>query len=134
MEQVLAAAPPADPQRWITRQAIARAWSEHQAETPLVLAPVSLQEPFAVGADLDDFASVLASMRLVTPVNLLGLPSVAVAGVQLIGPRFGEQLCLEAATAVEAGVMVSATSSGREHAIRREQLVVESGRWGGVAG
>jgi Asp-tRNA(Asn)/Glu-tRNA(Gln) amidotransferase A subunit family amidase len=44
----------------------------------------------------------LASMRLVVPVNLLGLPAVAVAGVQVIGPRFGETLCLDAAAAIEA--------------------------------
>ena len=49
-------------------------------------------------------------MRMVVPVNLLGLPSAAVpagpgpGGVQLIGPRFGEALCLEAAAMVEAAL------------------------------
>jgi len=54
-------------------------------------------------------------MRLVTTVNLLGLPSVAVPvgvtdglpqGVQIIGPRYREDLCLEAAEAIEERVGV----------------------------
>src|SRR4051794_30979519 len=103
MEQVLEATPAIDyPHHWIARQAIARAWSEHQADTPLILAPVCLQEPFAPGADLEDVEAVLASMRLAVSVNLFGLPSVAVAGIQIIGPRFGETLCLDAAAAIEA--------------------------------
>ena len=50
-------------------------------------------------------------MRITVAVNLLGLPSVAVPvgvdggipqGVQVIGPRFREDLCLDAAEAIEA--------------------------------
>jgi len=49
-------------------------------------------------------------MRMVVPVNILGLPSCAVPvgcddglpqGVQLIGARFREDLLLDAAQAVE---------------------------------
>jgi amidase len=49
-------------------------------------------------------------MRLVVTVNLLGLPAAAVPvgvanglpqGVQLIGPMYREDLCLDAAEAVE---------------------------------
>jgi amidase len=49
-------------------------------------------------------------MRLVVLVNLLGLPAAAVPvgvedgvpqGVQLIGPRFREDLCLDAAQAIQ---------------------------------
>jgi amidase len=102
MAQVIDATPDVDyPHHWIARQAIARAWSEHNA---LILAPVCLQEPFAPGADLDDVSGVLASMRLVVPANLLGLPAVAVAGVQVIGPRFAETLCLDVAAAIEAEI------------------------------
>ncbi len=51
-----------------------------------------------------------ASARMIVVVNLLGLPSVAIPtheanalphGVQIIGPRFREDLCLDAAEAVE---------------------------------
>ena len=50
------------------------------------------------------------SMRLTLVANLLGLPSVALPagiagglpqGVQLIGPRYREDLCLAAAQAIE---------------------------------
>jgi amidase len=53
---------------------------------------------------------VLQSMRLVVTVNLLGLPAAAVPvgvanglpqGVQLIGARTREDLCLDAAQAIE---------------------------------
>ena len=51
MEQVLAATPALDEaataERWTARQRVGRAWSEHQAATPIVLAPVCLREPFA---------------------------------------------------------------------------------------
>jgi len=53
-------------------------------------------------------------MLMVVPVNLIGLPSAAVAaglddqdlplGVQIIGPRFREDLCLAATAAVEAAL------------------------------
>ena len=50
-------------------------------------------------------------MRFVTPMNLLGLPVVCVpagtaagmpVGVQVAGDRFREDLCLDAAEAIEA--------------------------------
>jgi amidase len=68
---------------------------------------------FEVGRDLEGRGAVealLRVMRLVVTVNLLGLPSVAVPtgvigglpqGVQLIGARFREDLCLDAAEAIE---------------------------------
>lgn len=95
------------------RNAVARAWSEFQAQTPLILGPVCTQPPFPVGHDLVSAEQTLAiarSFRLTVAVNLLGLPSAAVPagmggglpqGVQLIGPRFREDLCLDAAQAIE---------------------------------
>nr|MDQ6900162.1 amidase family protein [Candidatus Dormibacteraeota bacterium] len=56
-------------------------------------------------------ARTLRAQRLLVAVNLLGLPSVAVPtglagdlplGVQIIGPRFREDLCLDAAEVIEA--------------------------------
>lgn len=99
-------------QTFMARQAIARAWGEFQLTHPLILAPVSTEPPFAVGADLtpDGVQAIVRSMRMVVTVNLLGLPAAAVPtgitdglpqGVQVIGPRFREDLCLDAAEAIE---------------------------------
>ena len=95
------------------RSGLARAWSEFQAEWPLVLGPVCTMPPFPVGYDLEGVEQVLAlvrSMRLVVAGNLLGLPAAVVPvgvanglpqAVQIIGPRFREDLCLDAAQAIE---------------------------------
>ncbi|MEU6407892.1 amidase family protein [Microbispora sp. NPDC046933] len=83
--------------------------------TPLILAPICTRPAFAVGADLDPawLADWPASMRMSVAANLLGLPAVAVPtgepgglpqAVQIIGPRFREDLCLAAAAVVEAAV------------------------------
>jgi amidase len=98
----------------LEREMIARTWSAWMRETPLVLAPICPRPAFPVGADLDPawLAGWPAALRTVTVVNLLGLPAVAVPimesgglpqGVQVIGPRFREDLCLDAAAAIEAG-------------------------------
>lgn len=101
------------------RNNIARQWSVFAERYPLVLGPVATIPPFPVGRDLGGKAAVaelLHSMRLVVAINLLGLPSVAVPvgvdgalprGVQIIGPRYREDLCLDAAEAIEraAGVL-----------------------------
>jgi amidase len=95
------------------RHRVARAWSEFQADHPLILGPVSTRPPFTIGADLGGGAAVadiFESLRLVVLVSLLGLPSVVVptgeAGtlpqaVQIIGPRFREHACLDAAAVVQ---------------------------------
>lgn len=99
-------------QAFMARQSLARAWAEFQATYPLILAPVSTQPPFEVGADLtpDGVAHVIQSMRMVGAVNLLGLPAASVPvgvdeglpqAVQIIGPRYREDLCLDAAEALE---------------------------------
>ncbi len=105
-------------QALIERQALARAWGEFQLQHPLVLGPVATQPPFTVGADLqaEGVIDIVRSMRLVVAINLLGLPSVAIPvgvadglpqEVQIIGPRFREDLCLDAAQAIEeaAGIL-----------------------------
>ena len=95
------------------RQAIANAWSEFAARYPLVLAPVATMHPFKVGKDLaspTDVTEIIDGLRLVVTGNLLGLPVAVVnagvangmpLGVQLIGARFREDLCLDAAEAIE---------------------------------
>ncbi|GAA0947857.1 amidase [Nonomuraea longicatena] len=95
------------------RASIARAWMAWMSTAPLVLAPIRTGPAFAVGSDLDAdrLAGWPASLRMAWTVNLLGLPAVAVPtglaeglpqGVQIIGPRFREDLCLDAAEAIEA--------------------------------
>jgi len=95
------------------RAAIARAWHAWMARAPLVLAPVCGRRPFQVGADLDPewLDGWPPALRMSVAVNLLGLPAVTVPvgidgglpqAVQLIGPRFREDLCLDAAAAIEA--------------------------------
>ena len=87
---------------------------------PLVLAPVSQVPPFRQDADLEGanrMRQMLDEQALLYGVNLLGLPSVAVPtglhgqspmGVQIIGQRFREDLCLDAAAAIERKVGVLA--------------------------
>lgn len=101
------------------RHGHARDWSLFLERYPLVLGPVSTEPPFPVGYDIagrEEALAVQRSMRLTVVANLLGLPAVAVPagladglpqGVQLIGRPYREDLCLEAAQAIEdrLGVM-----------------------------
>ena len=99
-------------QSFMTRQSLLRAWGEFQETYPLILAPVFTDLPFEAGTDLDDgrVAATIHGMRMTLAVNTLGLPAVALPvgtaeglpqGVQLIGGRFREDLCLDAAAAIE---------------------------------
>jgi amidase len=115
-----AAVPPlADTAAWsnlmVERHAIARAWSMFMAERPLLLSPTWTQLPPEHGFDSDTTAGGAVAkelMRPVVPANLLGLPSACVPagrdqttglpiGVLITGPRLREDLCLEAAEAIE---------------------------------
>jgi len=96
-----------------TRHQIARAWSEFFAEYPIIVGPTWCEPQFAHGYDIagpNSAADIVNLMRFVTPMNLLGLPVVCVptgiagglpTGVQVIGDRFREDLCLDAAAAIE---------------------------------
>jgi amidase len=98
------------------RRAIGRAWSAFLLEHPLILSPIWTQPPFPHGFDLESEASAQATMALMRPVqpaNLLGLPAAAVpaglaaglpCGVQVMGERFQELACLEAAEAIETAL------------------------------
>jgi amidase len=94
------------------RHEIARAWSEFFADYPVILGPTWCQPQFPHDADLAEggIEATLNLMRFVTPMNLLGLPVVCVPagthaglplGVQVTGDRFREDLCLDAAEAIE---------------------------------
>lgn len=96
------------------RHTIARAWSEFFADYPLILGPTWCQPQFPHGFDIagpTSAAETLELMRFVVPMNLLGLPVVCVptgmadglpVGVQVIGDRCREDLCLDAAEAIES--------------------------------
>ncbi len=99
-------------QSFMTRQSVLRAWGQFQEEHPLIVAPICTDPPFEVGTDLDEgrVAETIRSMRMAMAVNALGLPAVAIPvgigdglpqAVQLIGPRYREDLCLDAAAAIE---------------------------------
>jgi Asp-tRNA(Asn)/Glu-tRNA(Gln) amidotransferase A subunit family amidase len=92
--------------------ALLRAWGEFQETHPLIAAPISTGIPFEAGTDLADgaVAETIEGMRMAIAINALGLPAVALPvgiadglpqAVQLIGPRYREDLCLDAAAALE---------------------------------
>ena len=98
------------------RDRIARAWSEFMAGTPLVLSPTWTQLPFEHGFDAaapENAGWTLRMMRPVVPANLLGLPSACTPagrdadtglpiGVLVTGPHMRDDLCLDAAEAIES--------------------------------
>jgi amidase len=95
------------------RQAIARRWARFQQRYPIVLGPVSIEQPFEVGHDLagqDAVDALVDAVRLVVGVGMLDLPVVVAPvgianglpqAVQLIAPRWREDLALAAAGVVE---------------------------------
>jgi amidase len=104
--------PAATLQGFMTRQSLLRAWGQFQETHPLIVAPIFTGVPFEVGADLADgaVAETIRGMRMAIAVNALGLPAVALPvgigdglpqSVQVIGPRYREDLCLDAAAALE---------------------------------
>ena len=115
-DQFYAVAGPSDPvatlRAFSVRESLARAWAGFQETRPLIVAPVYADVPFEAGTDLDDgqTAEIVHGMRMTLAVNALGLPAVAVPvgvsdglpqAVQVIGPRYREDLCLDAAQAIE---------------------------------
>jgi amidase len=97
---------------FMTRAALLRAWGEFQESHPIIVAPVATELPRQAGTDLDDgqVAADIRAMRMAMAMNALGLPAVALPvgiadglpqAVQVIGPRYREDLCLDAAGAIE---------------------------------
>jgi hypothetical protein len=106
-------------QGFMVRQSLLRAWAEFQQEHPLIVAPICTDSPFEAGTDLDEgrVAATVRGLRMTLAVNALGLPAVALPvgvgdglpqSVQVIGPRYREDLCLDAAAALAAMATVAA--------------------------
>jgi amidase len=95
---------------WVAVYQLGAAWGQFLEDHPVVLSPVCCERPWLVGEDITRVGEIAAAMRMVVPVNILGLPSCAVPvgadeglpqGVQLIGARFREDLVLDAAQSIE---------------------------------
>lgn len=95
---------------WIAIHQHAANWNQFLQQHPIVLSPVCCEPPWTIDEDVSQIARIAQAMRMVVPVNVLGLPSCAVPvgsdgglpqGVQLIGWRFREDLLLDAAQAIE---------------------------------
>lgn len=97
------------------RSRLMRAWSGFFAEYPVVLGPTLATEIWAPDADLDPgygLALLKDATRFLLPGNALGLPCLVLpmglvdgqpSSVQIYADLWREDLCLEAAAAVEAG-------------------------------
>jgi len=75
-----------------------------------VVGPVSPTVAFPLGAKMDDPMAMYLNDACTIPVNMAGLPGISVpcgyldglpVGLQVIGPAFGEEICLRVAYAYE---------------------------------
>ncbi len=97
----------------MARTRILRQWLLFLEDHSLVLAPLSLKPAFRVNEDIggeDTVRRLFTELRPSYAINALGLPSVAVPagihegvpfGLQIVGARFREDLCLDAAEVLE---------------------------------
>jgi amidase len=96
------------------RQGLLREWAHFLSHYPLILGPVFTEPAVPVDFDirgLDELRRVGDALRLCTATSFVGVPAVAVPthvvgrlpqGVQVIASFYREDLCLEAAAAIEA--------------------------------
>ncbi len=96
------------------RSTILRDWQAFLARYSVIIMPVSWQPPWPIDFDQggdDAVRRMLDAHHPMLAVSLLGLPGLAVpmgvrdgapTGVQIVGPRFGEELCLRAGEVIEA--------------------------------
>ncbi len=118
MQLMLDAHPAADGAPYMkalaARASVVRAWQLFLERVPLVLAPVCSQPVYERGFDVHSVertAEMWRECATLTAVPLLGVPALAVPtgvvdglpmGVQILAPRFREDLCLAAAEVIEA--------------------------------
>ncbi|WP_062479118.1 amidase family protein [Variovorax boronicumulans] len=96
------------------RTGLMREWALFLQRHPLLLMPVSWRHPFPVDADQRGSSAMREILDAQSPLlstAILGLPGLSVpmglrhglpTGVQLVGDRFREDLCLAAAEVLEA--------------------------------
>lgn len=97
------------------RMGIARAWNLFMEDYPVVLLPPSAELPFADDLDLKsdaDYQRVWKAQMAMIGLPVTGLPVLTLntgltengipVGVQLVAPRFREDVVLDAAAAIEA--------------------------------
>jgi amidase len=102
------------------RVGLMREWQVFLDEYPVLLCPVSGELPFDQQLDVaspESFARVFEAQLTQRALPTIGMPGLSVAtgtvrdrpvGVQLIGPRFREDILLDAGRAIErAGALVS---------------------------
>jgi amidase len=103
------------------RSRVLRNWLAFLESYPVILTPLSVKRTPAADADLGGDARVRSlfwnDLRFMSSINVLGLPAAVVpiglvegtpVGVQLIGSRYREDVCLVAAEAIEAKVGIMA--------------------------
>ncbi len=96
-----------------SRNKILRDWNYFMDDIPIIVLPVSACPPYKQGEDQlgkERFARILEEQSPLYVINFLGLPSVSVpinvknnipSGVQIIAPRYFENLALDMAKIVE---------------------------------
>lgn len=97
------------------RLGIAREWGVFMARYPVVLLPPCAELPFADDLDLkspEDYTRVWRAQMTMVGLPVTGLPSLTLAtgatdtgvplGIQIVAPRFREDVALAAASAIEA--------------------------------
>jgi amidase len=101
------------------RARVVREWQRFFERVPLVLAPICTEPVYERGFDLESRERTAALWRecvTLTAVPVLGVPGLAVptgvadglpVGVQILAPRFREDLCLAAGESIEAGAGMS---------------------------
>ena len=103
------------------RSRVLRNWLAFLELYPLILTPLSVKRTPVANADLGGDARVRSlywnDLRFMSSINVLGLPAAVVpvglvggnpVGVQLISSRYREDVCMDAAAAIEAKVGVMA--------------------------
>lgn len=90
-----------------------RAWAQMFDGIDALIMPVSLQPPFRAEQDIlepETLAQIMQAQRSLYVINLLGLPAATVRttdhrpvplGVQIVGDRMDDLICLDVAEAIE---------------------------------